>query len=90
MSLIAKRQCLFCSFNATEALQYLSKQNVSLDFETASKTTYLNPLLLSAILPGVKFSLEIQKSIDSQIILYVRNLLYSLVHFDVKKSWLQK
>ena len=46
-------------------------------------------MLMSALSPNTEYSIEIEKSIENHIVLYIRNLLHSLVHFKCMEIWLQ-
>ena len=89
MSLIAKRQCLFKSFTATEALNYINQRGISLSFEVAEKITNLNPLLFSVIPPRNESIIVIKSKVEAHIVLYLRNLMLSMVQLNSMQNWLQ-
>ena len=89
LTITAKRHCLFHSFSSSEAKEYLNKRNILIDPITAKSITKFNPMLMSALPPNIEYSIEIEKSIKSHIILYLRNLLHSLIQLKSMENWLQ-
>ena len=89
LAITPKRQCFFQSFSSFEAKEYIRKRNILIDSSTTKAITNYNPLLMSALPPNNAYTIEVEKSIQMHIILFLRNLMLSLINLKSMEHWLQ-